>query len=158
MRSYYDLLYDVGVAARDPEEVARAAIRHGQAIFRAEIVAVTLRDGDDWVVLPFRPGESLAEPLRLARVEDPEAPPYEPGQVIDIPDLPAFARRFPALQAVVERGVLSMVYAAFGTRVDRGFISFLSSREQHYSRDEYTLMSLHALAAGIGFDRVGYGR
>ena len=33
--------------------------------------------------------------------------------------------------------------------------AFASYGEQRYSDDEYVLMCLHALAAGIGFDHVG---
>lgn len=156
MRLYYDHLYEVCFQARDIEDVAKIAIRDAHATFRAEFVAVSVLDGDAWNVLPWRQNDTVAPPLRIPVQDDPNGPVYEPGSVVEIPDVVAFARVFPALRPLAERGIRSTVVAAFGSRVHgRGYLAFSSTGEQHYSDDELNLMCLHALALGIGLDRVG---
>lgn len=156
MRLYYDHLYELCFLARDIEDVAKIAIRDAYATFRAEIVAVAMLDGDAWNVLQFRQNETLAPPLRIPLQNDPNGPTYEPGQVVEIPDVPTFAQTFPALRPLAARGVRSIVVAAFGSRVHgSGYLSFSSTGDQHYSDDELNLMCLHALALGIGLDLVG---
>ena len=156
MRTYYEHLYDMSFRARTVEDVAKLAIRHAHATFRSELVAVALLDGDEWNVLPYRQNETLAEPLRVPVSAGPDGPVYEPGQIVEVPDVGAFAVRFPWIEPLAARGVRSIVSAAFGSLIHgRGYLSFASYREQHYSDDEYVLMCLHALAAGIGFDHVG---
>jgi hypothetical protein len=156
MRTYYDHLYELFFVARDIDEVARAAIRHAYAAFRAPIIAVSVLEGDYWNILPWRPPDQRVEPLRMPRQTDPEGPTYEPGYIVEIPDIPAFAARFPSMQLLADIGMRSMVAAAFGTRIhERGYLSFVSEGEQHYSDDERTLMALFAFAVGIALDRVG---
>ena len=156
MRLYYDHLYQMSFRARTVEEVAKTAIRYAHATFRAESVAVALLEGNLWNVLPYRQNDTLAEPLLIGLPQDDADPPYEPGQIIDIPDLEAFAARFPRMQPLADRGIRSLVTSAFGSLTHgRGYIAFASTGAQHYSDDEYVLMCLHALAAGIGFDHVG---
>jgi len=156
MREYYRHLYELAFHAHTVEQVAKVVIRHAHATFRSEIVAIALRDGDEWNVLPYRQGDTLAPPLRLPVATQADGPVYEPGQIVDVPDVAAFARRFPWIAPLAERGVGSLVTAAFGTLIHgRGYVAFASYRDQHYSDDEYVLMCLHALAAGIGFDHVG---
>jgi hypothetical protein len=156
MRTYYEHLYEMSFHARTVEDVAKIAIRHAHATFRSELVAVALRDGDGWNVLPYRQNDTLSPPLRLPLSTGENAPAYEPGQIVDIPDVQAFAAEFPWIAELAERGVRSLVAAAFGSLIHgRGYLSFASYGEQHYSDDEYVLMCLHALAAGIGFDHVG---
>jgi hypothetical protein len=159
IRSYYEHLYELAFEARTLEEVAKTVIRHAHATFRSEIVAVVLRDGEQWNVLPYRQNDTLAPPLRLPIATDPDGPVYEPGQIVDVPDVAAFAKRFPWIAPLAQRGVGSLVSAAFGTMIHgRGYLAFASYRDQHYSDDEYVLMCLHALAAGIGFDMMGARR
>lgn len=156
MRLYYDHLYELCFHARDIEDVAKIAIRDAYATFRAEIVAVAVLEGDAWNVLPWRQNDTVAEPLRIPVQSDPNGPLYEPGTIVEIPDLPAFAAVFPALRPVAARGIHSIVVAAFGSRVHgRGYLSFSSTGDQHYSDDELNLMCLHALALGLGLDRIG---
>ena len=156
MRSYYEHLYELAFHARTVEAVAKVVIRHAHATFRSEIVAVVLRDGEEWNVLPYRQNDTTAPPLRLPVDTADDGPAYEPGQIVDIPNVAAFARRFPRMAPLAERGVGSLVLAAFGSMIHgRGYLSFASYRDQHYSDDEFVLMCLHALAAGIGFDHVG---
>jgi hypothetical protein len=156
MRHYHELLHDVCVAAQTRDAVAWAAIRQGYDIFRAEIVAIALRSGDDYETIAFNRGGAAYPPLRFTVRNDPDGPAYVPGQILNIPDLPRFARRFPAVVPLAEAGLKSLVAAAFSSHVHGdGYIAFCSRGDQEYSMDEYTLMCLHALAAGIGFDRVG---
>jgi hypothetical protein len=156
MREYYEHLYELAFRARTVEQVAKVVIRHAHATFRSEIVAVALRDGDEWNVLPYRQNDALAPPLRIPAAAGPNGPVYEPGQIVDVPDVVAFGRVFPWIEPLAARGVVSLVSAAFGTMIHgRGYLAFASYHEQHYSDDEYVLMCLHALAAGIGFDHVG---
>ena len=156
MRSYYEHLYDMSFRARNVEEVAKLAIRHAHATFRSEIVAVALLDGDEWHVLPYRQNDTMAPPLRLPMSTGENGPSYEPGQIVEIPDVEAFSREFAWIGPLADRGVRSLVSAAFGSLIHgRGYLSFASYGDQHYSDDEYVLMCLHALAAGIGFDHVG---
>jgi hypothetical protein len=156
MRSYYEHLYEMSFSAATVEDVARIAIRHAYETFRSEFVAVTLLDGNEWNVLPYRQNGGLVEPLRVPVVDPPAGPSYEPGQIVEIRDAEEFARSFPWIEPIVARGVRSMVAAAFGTFIHgRGYLIFAATGEQHYSDDEYVLMCLHALAAGIGFDHVG---
>ncbi len=156
MRSYYEHLYELAFHARTVEQVAKVVIRHAYGTFRSELVAVALRQGDEWNVLPYRQNDELAPPLRLPVATGTGGPVYEPGQIVDIPDVGAFAREYPWISPLAARGVNSVVTAAFGTMIHgRGYLAFASYRDQHYSDDEYVLMCLHALAAGIGFDHVG---
>jgi hypothetical protein len=156
MRTYYQHLYDMSFRACTVEDVAKIAIRHAHATFRSEIVAVALLDVDAWNVLPYRQNETMAPPLRVPVSSGPDAPSYEPGQIVDIPDVQAFAEQFAWIKPLAERGVASIVSAAFGSLTHgRGYLSFASYGAQHYSDDEYVLVCLHALAAGIGFDHVG---
>lgn len=156
MRTYYQHLFDMSFRARNVEDVATMAIGHAYATFRSEIVAVALLDGGEWNVLPYRQNDTRAEPLRLRMSTGPNAPGYEAGQIVEIPDVPAFAARFAWLAPLAGRDVRSLVCAAFGSLIHgRGYLAFASYGEQHYADDEYVLMCLHALAAGIGFDRVG---
>ena len=155
LRLYYALLYDLCHGTHTTESVAKTAIASAYETFRADVVAVALQDGDTWNVLPFRQNGELRPPLWLPVQQDPRGPTYEPGQIIEIPDLVAFAGEFPALTGLVEIGLRSMVCAAFGYRVHRcGYIAFCSEGSQHYSDDEYTLMCLYALAVGIALDRI----
>ncbi len=155
LRLYYNLLHEL-CSAVTPEDVVQIAIRSAYETFRADIVAAATLDGDAWEVLPYRQNDTRAEPLRIPVQDDPRGPVYEPGQVVDIPDVPAFARDFPALEPLVARGIRSMVSASFGSHVhERGYLAFCSQDVQHYSDDEYTLMCLYALAVGIALDRVG---
>ncbi|HEX3463491.1 MAG TPA: hypothetical protein VHS78_05510 [Candidatus Elarobacter sp.] len=155
MRSYYEHLYELAFRARTAEDVAKIVIRHAHATFRSELVAVVLRHGDEWNVLPYRQNDAIAPPLRIPAGGD-EGPAYEPGQIVEIPDIAAFTQRFPWMAPLAERRVGSLVLAAFGSMIhERGYLAFASYRDQHYSDDEYVLMCLHALAAGIGFDHVG---
>ncbi len=156
MRLYYDHLHQMSFRVRTIEDVAKGVIRYAHATFRAESVAVALLDGDGWNVLPYRQNDTMALPLRIAQPDDELDPAYEPGQIVDIPDLPAFAERFPRMLPLAERGIRSLVTSAFGSMAHgRGYLAFASTGPQHYSDDEYVLMCLHALAAGIGFDHVG---
>lgn len=156
MRTYYDHLYELFFVARDIDEVARAAIRHAYAAFRAPIIAVAVAEGDNWHILPWRPPELRVEALRIPRQTDPAGPVYEPGYIVEIPDIPAFSERFASMRPLAEIGIRSMVAAAFGTRIhERGYLAFVSEGEQHYSDDERTLMALFAFAVGIALDRVG---
>ena len=155
LRIYYSLLFDLCRSSENLDAVARTAIDASYETFRADVVAVALQDGESWNVLPYRQHGEMRPPLRLPMQKDPRGPTYEPGQVVDIPDLEAFAREFPALQGVVDIGLRSMVVAAFGYRVHEcGYLAFCSAGSQHYSDDEYTLMCLYALAVGIALDRV----
>jgi GAF domain-containing protein len=156
MRTYYDHLYDLFFVARDADEVAQAAIRHAYAAFRAPIIAVAVAEGENWHVLPWRPHEQRVQTLRLPRQTDPGGPVYEPGYIVEILDIPAFAEQFPSMRPLAERGLRSLVAAAFGTRIhERGYLAFVAAGEQHYSDDERTLMALFAFAVGIALDRVG---
>ncbi len=156
MRNYYEHLYEMAFHAVTVEDVAKIAIRHAHATFRSELVAITLRDGHEWNVLPYRQNDTLAPPLRLPFSTGPNAPVYEPGQIVEIPDVQAVSAQFAWIAPLAERGVRSLVSAAFGSLIhERGYLSFASYGEQHYSDDEYVLMCLHALAAGLGFDHVG---
>jgi hypothetical protein len=157
MRSYYEHLYQLSFRARTVEDVAKIAIEHAYQTFRPEVVAVALLDGDAWNVLPYRQNGGSAPPLRIPALgNDPNDPTYEPGQIVEFNDLAQFAERFPRMAPLAERGIRSLVAASFGTLVHgRGYIAFASYGAQHYSDDEYVLMCLHALAAGIGFDHVG---
>lgn len=158
MRLYYDHLYELCFVAQNVEDVAKIAIRDAYATFRAEIIAVAVLDGDAWSVLPWRQNGGVAPPLRIPLQSDPNGPMYEPGQVVEIPDIPAFAETFTSMRPLAERGIHSMVAASFGSRVHgRGYLSFSSTGDQHYSDDEINLMCLHALALGIGLDRVEAG-
>jgi GAF domain-containing protein len=155
MRTYYDHLYELFFVAQDIDGVARAAIRHAYAAFRAPIIAVAVAEGEDWHVLPWRPPELQVQSLRIPRQTDPDGPTYEPGYIVEIPDIPAFAERFSSMRGLAEIGMHSMVAAAFGTRIhERGYLAFVSEGEQHYSDDERTLMALFAFAVGIALDRV----
>ena len=156
MRAYYDHLYDLFFVARDIDEVAQAAVRHTYAAFRTPIVAVCVQEGANWHVLPWRPQGERVESLRFPLQTDPDGPTYEPGYIVEIPDIPAFAQRFASMQVLVDFGLRSLVAAAFGTRIhERGYLAFASAGEQHYSDDERTLMALFAFAVGIALDRVG---
>ena len=156
MRLYYGHLYDMSFNVRTVEDVAKTAIRYAYATFRAEYVAVVLLQGDRWHVLPYRQNDTLAESLWIPSAATDADPLYEAGQIVEIADLPAFATKFARVQPVVDRGVCSVVAAAFGSQVQgRGYLAFAASGPQHYSDDEYVLMCLHALAAGIGFAHVG---
>jgi hypothetical protein len=156
MRSYYEHLFQLTFSARTIEDVAKIAIEHAYRTFRPEVVAVALLDGAEWNVLPYRQNDTTAQPLRIPLARGPNDPTYEPGQVVEFPDVPHFAEAFPRMAPLAERGIRSLVAAAFGTLVHgRGYLAFASYGAQHYSDDEYVLMCLHALAAGIGFDRVG---
>ncbi len=156
MRTYYDHLYELFFVARDMDEVARAAVRHAYAAFRAPIIAVAVAEDDHWHILPWRPPDVRVEALRMPRQTDPDGPTYEPGYIVDIPDIPAFAQRFPSMRLLAEIGMHSMLAAAFGTRIhERSYLAFVSEGEQHYSDDERTLMALFAFAVGIALDRVG---
>jgi hypothetical protein len=156
MRLYYDHMYQMAFHARTVEDVAKIAIAHAHATFRSEVVAVALLDGDAWNVLPYRQNDTTAEPLRIPLSADGTDPQYEPGQVVDVPDLPLFAEHFPRFAPLADRGIRSLVAAAFGSLVHgRGYLALASYAPHHYSDDEYVLMCLHALAAGIGFDHAG---
>ena len=156
MRSYYEHLFQLTFNARTVEDVAKIAIEHAYRIFRPEVVAVALLDGAEWNVLPYRQNDTIAPPLRIPLARGPNDPTYEPGQIVEFPDVPRFADVFPRMEPLAERGIRSLVAAAFGTLVHgRGYLAFASYGDQHYSDDEYVLMCLHALAAGIGFDHVG---
>jgi hypothetical protein len=156
MRVYYDHMYQMAFRARTIEDVAKISIAHAYATFRPQFAAVALLDGDAWNVLPYRQNDTTAPPLRIPLPTDDADPQYEPGQIVDVPDMPAFAARFPRFAPLAERGVRSLVSAAFGSNVHgRGYLALASHGTQHYSDDEYVLLCLHALAAGIGFDRVG---
>jgi hypothetical protein len=156
MRSYYEHLYQLTFRARTVADVAKIAIEHAYKTFRPEVVAVALLDGEEWNVLPYRQNETTAAPLRIPLATGPNDPVYEPGQIVAFTDLARFAEMFPRMEPLAERGIRSLVAAAFGTFVHgRGYLAFASYGGQHYSDDEYVLMCLHALAAGIGFDHVG---
>lgn len=154
LRLYYALLVELCGSVRSVDEIAKIAIASAYETFRADVVAVALQDGEAWNVLPFRQNDEVRPPLRLPVQRDPRGPVYEPGQVVDIPDLVAFSQEFPALQGLVDIGLRSMVCAAFGYRIhDSGYLAFCSAGSQHYSDDEYTLMCLYALAVGLALDR-----
>ena len=154
LRIYYTLLFDLSHGAHTTESVAKTAIAAAYDTFRADVVAIAMQDGNFWEVLPFRQNGELRPVLRLPVQTDPRGPTYEPGHVVDIPDLAAFSREFPALEGLVDIGLRSMVVAAFGYRVDQsGYLAFCSAGTQHYSDDEYTLMCLYALAVGLALDR-----
>jgi hypothetical protein len=159
MRTYYEQLYEMAFHGRTVEDVAKIAIRHAHRTFRSELVAVALLDGAEWNVLPYRQNDTLAPPLRVPVSTGPNAPVYEPGQIVEVPDVPALAEHFAWVVPLAERGVASFVSAAFGSLIHgRGYLSFASYGPQHYSDDEYVLMCLHALTAGIGFDHLGARR
>lgn len=156
VRLYYDLLYELFFTARTTQDVAKIAIASAYETFRAEVVAVAVLEGDAFTVLPYRQNDTLAAPLSIPAQDDPRGPVYEPGSIVSIPDVRAFAAEFPVMQPLVERGISSIVSCSFGSRVhERGYLAFCSSGAQHYSEDEYTLMCLYALALGIALDRVG---
>ena len=156
MRSYYEHLFQLTFSARTVEDVAKIAIEYAHRTFRPEVVGIALLDGEEWNVLPYRQNGGTAPPLRIPLARGPDDPAYEPGQVVEFPDVPRFAEAFPRMEPLAERGIRSLVAAAFGTLVHgRGYLAFASYGDQHYSDDEYVLMCLHALAAGIGFDHVG---
>ena len=156
LRIYYSLLFDLCSCKHTVENIAKVAIDAAYETFRAEVVAVALQEGDCWKVLPYRQKDEIRPPLMLPMQRDPRGPTYKPGQVVDIPDLAAFAREFPALQQLVDLELGSMVVAAFGYRVHEcGYLAFCSTGTQHYSDVEYILMCLYALAVGIALDRVG---
>lgn len=156
MRLYYEHLYQVSFVAQTVEDVAVSAIDHAYATFRPEFVAIALLEGAEWHVLPYRQQGTRTVPLRIADTRDLADATYEPGHIVEIPDVPAFTARFPRLAPAAGRGIRSLVCAAFGSFIHRrGYLAFSSNGEQHYSDDEFVLMCLHALAAGIGFDRVG---
>ena len=156
MRLYYEHMYQMAFRARTVEDVAKLAIANAYATFRPEVVAIALLDGDAWNVLPYRQNGTTADSLRIPVPGDGTDPQYEPGQIVDVPDLPAFAARFARFAPLADRGISSLVAAAFGSLVHgRGYIALASYGPQHYSDDEYVLMCLHALAAGIGFDHAG---
>ncbi len=159
MRLYYDLLYELAFSAETVDDAAKIAIAHAHATFLPEHVAIALLDDGTWNVLPYREEGRLAEPLRIeaAALNDDAA--YEPGQVVVVPSVTFFAKRFPRLQPLAERNIGSLVAAAFGMGVHRrGYLAFASQGEQHYSDDEFRLMALYALATGIGLDRVAENR
>jgi hypothetical protein len=156
MRSYYEHLFQLTFSARTVEDVAKIAIEYAYRTFRPEVVGIALLDGEEWNVLPYRQNGGTALPLRIRLARGPNDPAYEPGQVVEFPDVPRFAEAFPRMEPLAERGIRSLVAAAFGTLVHgRGYLAFASYGAQHYSDDEHVLLCLHALAAGIGFDRVG---
>lgn len=154
MRVYYDTLYELCFVVRTVDDVARVAIRHAYEMFRVDIIALAVHDGEGFNVLRWRV-EGVAAPLRIRPQADPGGPTYEPGQIVEIADVPAYARRFPHMQPLAERGIRSLVAAAFGMRVQgRGYLAFCSTGPQTFSDDEFTMMALVALSVGIAIDRV----
>lgn len=154
LRLHYNLLYELFFAAGDTAAVARIAVAKAYQTFRGELVALGVRGDGYWNILAYEGHGTLVPPPRVPLQQDPNGPTYHDGQVLDVPDLVAFAQRFPAMTPLVESGVRAMAVASFGSRVhEAGYLAFFSSTPQHYSDDEYVLMSLYALTIGIGLDR-----
>ncbi len=159
MRLFYDLLYELAFSAETIDDAAKIAIAHAHDTFRPEHVAIALLDGNTWDV--FRSVRRDSSRRRCASTPPGSAATRRTSRATSssFPSVAAFAKRFPRLQPLVERNIGSLVCAAFGMRVHRrGYLAFASEGEQDYSDDEFRLMALFALAAGIAFDRVAEKR